>query len=927
MRPCVRTPWYLQVVLLGLLARSSLAEGADCNGNGRPDDADIAPTSIAFGAFEEFDVVAGGEQKVDLLVSDFDGDGSPDVVASSGTFHFLRNRGDGTFEKPVEIIRAVFPEDPVAMDFDDDGEPDIVYWEGSDASLVILRNSGDGTFAEPETHEVPVRSPVYHLRAADLDGDEAPEIFLAGGFPQPGFLFVLRNDGSAVFTVEEYAIARDPFPPLVGDFDGDGASDVLIGSHEERVCQLLRNSGDGSLAPAEAIKIEPFAASFAAADFDGDGDLDLATESIIFRNDGSASFAGEEFASPIRIGLLVGDVDGDGDPDLCGRRSNLQQPEVGLVVQLNAGDGTFDPPLTFTDGWASHIPVALADFDGDGAIDVFGLDASCGKGGVLFRLPGLSGQSLDLDSNGIPDECQPDCDDNELPDSHQIAEGLSADCNQNDVPDECELASPPFHFQEAWKSPDLPDVRKVLLVDMSNDSRPDIVALTSEPIDPITLVDWNGGMSLISRKSRVFVLFNDGNGAFDRAVELPGLDLPRDVAAADLDADGDMDLVASDFLLKDVAEGDDVASLVAVFLNSGDGSLTRGEDHALRRRCGSWVQAEDVDQDGEVDVLVQQLGSPGTVVVLPGTGEGVFGTSLELFPASVPAGALVDVNADGWLDFMEQDEFYVLNVRLNDGDFRFSERQQIAAANLLTTGDFDGDGKDDLILRAPLCDRRFGLYQDTNGGLTEVDVFPDEPANWGLPVAADLDSDGDLDLAAQAGGLAVLLNDGRGVFSSPAVFNSHPGRPTAGDLNGDGRVDIVLGGFGAAPGLAVLVNQPNPRHRADVDGNGLPDECQIAGRQVVGDGNQDGGLNLSDPIWLLRHLFQGAATRLPCSGRKALNPTGADLAVLDANEDAVLDLADVVSVLRFLFFAISPSPRLGGDCQVIQGCPEVCAVR
>jgi len=50
------------------------------------------------------------------------------------------------------------------------------------------------------------------------------------------------------------------------------------------------------------------------------------------------------------------------------------------------------------------------------------------------------GGSLDVDANGIPDECEPDCNGNGVPDAYDIAQGTSPDCNANLVPDECDLA-------------------------------------------------------------------------------------------------------------------------------------------------------------------------------------------------------------------------------------------------------------------------------------------------------------------------------------------------------------------------------------------------------------------------------------------------------------------------------------------------------
>src|SRR2546426_9944634 len=165
--------------------------------------------------------------------------------------------------------------------------------------------------------------------------------------------------------------------------------------------------------------------------------------------------------------------------------------------------------------------------------------------------------------------------------------------------------------------------------------------------------------------------------------------------------------------------------------------------------------------------------------------------------------------------------------------------------------------------RPPRTVCHFGLYDDGKGNFNEVDVFK-EPGSWGYATAGDVDGDGDEDLAAiDQGGLTLLANDGKGGFAAPSVFIRAPFRlrpPLLVDMNGDGAVDLVI------PPAAVLLNDSVPSRRIDFDANGVPDECEGLGHQVVGDAKQDGLLNLSDAIWLLRLLFAGAGTPLPCSG-------------------------------------------------------------
>lgn len=93
------------------------------------------------------------------------------------------------------------------------------------------------------------------------------------------------------------------------------------------------------------------------------------------------------------------------------------------------------------------------------------------------------------------------------------------------------------------------------------------------------------------------------------------------------------------------------------------------------------------------------------------------------------------------------------------------------------------------------------------------------------------------------------------------------------------------------------------------------------GRQLPGDVNQDGRLDISDAVGLLGHLFLGAPEILPCAGG-TLADEGNRL-LLDVNSDAGVNLTDAVQVLAYLFQG-GPPPALGTACIPIPGCPDAC---
>jgi hypothetical protein len=121
---------------------------------------------------------------------------------------------------------------------------------------------------------------------------------------------------------------------------------------------------------------------------------------------------------------------------------------------------------------------------------------------------------------------------------------------------------------------------------------------------------------------------------------------------------------------------------------------------------------------------------------------------------------------------------------------------------------------------------------------------------------------------------------------------------------GVGTVAVAVDGF------AVFAN-------LDPDPSG-------GGRQKPGDENQDGKLDISDPVALLNHLFLGTNPELPCGDHTTED--AANKALLDANGDGRIDISDPVSFLNFLFVGGGLPAVCGGDpscsCVSIPGCPE-----
>jgi hypothetical protein len=180
------------------------------------------------------------------------------------------------------------------------------------------------------------------------------------------------------------------------DLDGDGDLDLAVSNRSTNDVSILLNAGDGTFTGAGqyAVGVEP--RYVVAEDVDGDGDADLATADwegdtvTVLLNDGAAAFTAGPVIFAFRPSwLALADADGDGDADL-----------IVSMLDVNAGVPSISPALLMmlrNDGagsfaFAASWPIGLwprggtiADFDGDGSIDVAVANEFSGDATVLFN--------------------------------------------------------------------------------------------------------------------------------------------------------------------------------------------------------------------------------------------------------------------------------------------------------------------------------------------------------------------------------------------------------------------------------------------------------------------------------------------------------------------------------------------------------------
>lgn len=371
---------------------------------------------------------------------------------------------------------------------------------------------------------------------------------------------------------------------------------------------------------------------------------------------------------------------------------------------------------------------------------------------------------------------------------------------------------------------------------------------------------------------------------------------PDGLAAGDFDRDGDTDIaVTTDFPDK-----------MEVILSNGNGTFSAGSVLFLPGGSGAGAMAAaDVDADGDTDVAIC-LHNSNQVILALNQGNGIFvagpSVGVGLNPRDI---ATSDLNNDGRPDFVTANrDGNSATVLINTGGSLVASNVATGAEpRAVATGDLTGDGLADFVVTNH-DDRTVSVFRNNGGGSfgqTVLGVAGERPEGVAI---GNFDGDGDLDFAVatdrnDVGFAGVYLNNGSGVFAGPTFFasgQSNPSYVAAGDLNGDGRIDLALvdeninslallpgagnGTFGGATQLATGAN-PDDILLADVTRDGALD-IFVSNRNS---NNVSFWINASGPTTILPSGFSATRGTL----------TGGQLSDLFQSDDLRVVIRNVVS--------------------------------
>jgi subtilase family protein/fervidolysin-like protein/VCBS repeat protein/FG-GAP repeat protein len=626
------------------------------------------------------------------------------------------------------------------------------------------------------------------VATGDFNRDGKMDWVVSNGGSNDLWIYFGNGDGTAQLPRIIRLTGAAPVQVVTADLRKIGILDLVVAEADSQSLGVLLGNGDGTFQAEVTYFVPGPPLSLAVADVNGDGKLDLVAGLLGNGSTGPlATFLGDgtgKFGAPLLthatfpIGsyatttLVLKDLNGDGLPDVVLVDSG--GVIFGAHSYLNVGDGTFKHADYFFegDGPGTVASVAVADLDGDGCADA----VTAGAAGIVAVFKG----TCDGGFEGFPNV-------------------FSVGAGEAPV--------------------------SVVLADMNGDGKLDVIT--------------GGGFFGVGAgfgeeaSNLVTVLLGDGTGKFSPGKVYRTEPSLFGLAVTDLNGDGKPEVI--------VASQDTDTALV--LLNDGQGNLdgptggyvgyiTAGQSGATNAPYSNFL-VEDLNGDGKPDLafveVEQSFSTPWEFAVMLNDGTGHFGapkrTPMEDF-GTPPAGyVLGDFRNTGRPDLVVSSSGYQgkpnadLGFLPNNGDGSFGKARvtmldinAFSSLGVLATGDFNKDGKLDLVATAAMEPSAPGtpgtyvlltLLGNGDGTFRIGSSVPIEPGVYTAPFmmfVGDYNRDGNLDvlvwvydnvIGVQNHHVYEFLGKGDGTFAAPKLILPNFGFFGMADLNHDGFPDIV----------------------------------------------------------------------------------------------------------------------------------------
>jgi hypothetical protein len=624
--------------------------------------------------------------------------------------------GPGITQAPVDLALG---------DVDGDGDLDIAVADEGGSDIKLFCQVTPGSFALAQAIGGPGKTDrARSVEAVDLDADGDVDLVCEGTLALT--LFVQESPGAFADALV-LATASPLFSAAllkIVDLDADGDLDLLTldGLNATEVLVVLQEAPGAFSAPIRFGEETGSSREILLDDLDGNGLVDVASNASgklnVYYQGSPGSFSASADSGPAIVSGPIGssDIDGDGDLELIepgfDELSIFPQSSPGLLASPRALPGpvpNFDP--------LRHV--AITDLEGDGDADLVSAHSFGSTNSslfVYFQSAGAYSRTIDFTPPGFPRTLLArDFDGDGLVDLYL---GVVRSSGSG-------LSERLIYFQEAEGAFSAP-------VFIGGQDTP----FASEAVD----VDSDGDVDLVTANrstNDLTVYLQTVPRSFSEPTHLggPGItEFPVALEAADLDRDGDMDLVCLNT----------AGSLLTVFLQDSPGSFAA--PLAVGGNANGTIglgQLEAIDIDGDEDLdLVSNAPSGGGLLVLYRSAQGSFGAPVLMGgPGSF---VLADVDGDGTLDIAQSASEMQMYFQELTGSFSASLSLGGISGSDLAVADLDADGDLDLVSAG--FDGATSFLQRSPGCFSP----PVPLAGKHLVKAADLDADGDIDLVLES---------------------------------------------------------------------------------------------------------------------------------------------------------------------------------
>jgi len=682
------------------------------------------------------------------------------VTFSGGDSVFTAN----SFNRSLDLPAASTSADIAHIDFNGDGKPDIVTANYSASTVSIYKNkSTPGALSFGQQQIIAVAGKPTYVDVGDLDGDGKPDLVASDELTSISILQNTTTADSITFGPEQVlSTASNAQGIAVGDLNGDGKPDIAVTNNQANTVGIFLNtSAPGTISFTTPVYFATGSApqSVVIGDLDGDGKAELIVTDYygpavsIYRNTsvgGNLSFAAKTdlttSAQPYHV--VIGDADGDGKPDLVTGSSITHTISI-LRNTSDSGNIAFDGKIDYPVGTTPY-GIAIGDLDGDGKPDIAASDFSYS------------------------------------PSTTSVLKNLSVPGTISFLPKvDYALGFSPY---------------STIIGDFDGDGVADLATANF------------GGHS-------VSILLNETGHAVRASIPAISYFTPTSGP------------VGTPVLIKGV-NFDPIPSHNVVYFGAAMATVTASTDSTLTVTVPAGATYEPLS------VTVRNMtayAQQAFYVVFPG-GSAAFGAvPFDSIPYDLPSNnpvrvAIVDLDGDGKTDLLVSDGGSNTVTAFKNKSvpqiINFASGQSFVSGpgpSNIAIADFDRDGKPDA-----------AVSNSNSGNESSVSVFRNISTgagiNFATPLslatgmgttglaAGDLDGDGRPDLAACSGNsgyITIFLNtgDSAGIISFASGQNisnlNHPDAAAIGDVDGDGKADVVVVNFSDSS-VTLYLNTSTP---------------------------------------------------------------------------------------------------------------------